>query len=78
MTRSVPLMMNVPFSVSMGISPKYTSCCLMSRMLRVPVSGSLSQTTRRMVTLRGTVKFIPRSWHSGTSYLNFRATGSPQ
>src|SRR4030095_505567 len=50
----------------------------MSRIDRLPVSGSLSQTTRRIVTLRGTVKFMPRSWHSGTSYLNFKATGSPQ
>jgi hypothetical protein len=28
-TRSVPLMMNVPFSVISGISPKYTGCSLM-------------------------------------------------
>src|ERR1039458_4275273 len=33
MTRSVPLMMNVPLSVMSGISPKNTSCSLMSRTL---------------------------------------------
>ncbi len=33
MTRSVPLMMNVPLFVISGISPKKTSCSLMSRTL---------------------------------------------
>ena len=50
----------------------------MSRMVLAPVSGSLSQTTRRMVTLRGTANVMPRSWHSSTSYLSFRPTGSSQ
>ena len=50
----------------------------MSRMVLAPVSGSLSQTTRRIVTLRGTAKVIPRSWLSSTSYLSFRPTGSSQ
>ena len=27
--------------------------------------------------MSGTVKVMPRSWHSATSYLNFRATVSP-
>ncbi len=40
-TRSVPLMMNVPLSVISGTSPKKTSCSLMSRMERLPVSGIL-------------------------------------
>ncbi len=52
-TRSVPLMMNVPFCVISGMSPKKTSCSLMSRMERLPVSGSLSQMVRRIVTLSG-------------------------
>ena len=50
----------------------------MSRIVRAPVSGSLSQTTRRMVTLRGTANVMPRSWHSSTSYLSLRPTGSSQ
>ena len=50
----------------------------MSRMVLAPVSGSLSHTTRRMVTFRGTANVMPRSWHSSTSYLSFRPTGSSQ
>ncbi len=50
----------------------------MSRMVLAPVSGSLSHTTRRIVTFRGTAKVIPRSWHSSTSYLSFRPTASSQ
>ena len=42
MTRSVPLMMNVPLSVISGMSPKKTSSSLASRMCLTPVSGSLS------------------------------------
>src|SRR6185295_6615344 len=41
------------------------------------VSGSLFQTTRRIVTLSGTAKVMPRSWHSSTSYLSFMATVVP-
>ncbi len=52
-TRSVPLMMKVPFSVISGTSPKNTSCSLMSRMERLPVSASLSKMVKRMVTLSG-------------------------
>src|SRR5579862_609217 len=48
----------------------------MSRIVFAWVSGSLSQTTRRIVTFRGTAKVIPRSWHSSTSYLSFNPTGS--
>src|ERR1043165_9739782 len=48
----------------------------MSRMVRAWVSGSLSQTTRRMVTFNGTAKVMPRSWHSSTSYLSLSPTGS--
>ena len=47
-------------------------------MVLAPVSGSLSQTTSRMVTFRGTAKVMPRSWHSSTSYLSFSPTGSSQ
>ena len=54
MTRSVPLMTNVPVSVISGTSPKYTSCSLMSRIVLTPVSGSLFHTTKRIVTFRGT------------------------
>ncbi len=50
----------------------------MSRIVFTPVSGSLFQTTRRMVTLRGTAKVMPRSWHSSTSYLSFSPTVCPQ
>ena len=50
----------------------------MSRIVLAPVSASLSQTTRRIVTLSGTAKVIPRSWHSSTSYLSFKPTGSSQ
>ncbi len=50
----------------------------MSRMVLAPVSASLSQTTRRMVTLRGTANVMPRSWHSSTSYLSFSPTASSQ
>ncbi len=50
----------------------------MSRIVLTPVSGSLFQTTRRMVTLRGTANVMPRSWHSSTSYLSFIATVVPQ
>src|SRR2546430_10612844 len=50
----------------------------MSRMVFTPVSGSLFQTTRRMVTLSGTAYVMPRSWHSSTSYFSFIATVWPQ
>ena len=50
----------------------------MSRIVLTPVSGSLFQTTSRMVTLRGTAKFMPRSWHSSTSYFSLRPTVWPQ
>ncbi len=30
------------------------------------------------MTLRGTANVIPRSWHSSTSYLSLRPTGSSQ
>src|SRR5258706_9720249 len=49
----------------------------MSRISFEPDSVSFSYTTRRILTLRGTVKCMPRSWHSSTSYLNLRPTGSP-
>src|SRR5215470_5142856 len=76
-TRSVPLMMNVPFCVISGTSPKKTSCSLMSRMERLPVSASLSQMVSRIVTLSGAEYVMPRSSHSATSYFNCRPTGSP-
>ena len=41
MTRSVPLMMKVPLSVISGISPKKTSCSLISRTVLTPVSALL-------------------------------------
>src|SRR5262245_25402680 len=50
----------------------------MSRISLFPDSASFSYTTSRIFTLRGTVKCMPRSWHSATSDLNFRLTGSPQ
>src|SRR4051812_6066672 len=50
----------------------------MSRMVLAWVSGSLSHTTRRIVTLRGTANVMPRSWHSSTSYFSFKPTGSSQ
>src|SRR6266516_4893633 len=50
----------------------------MSRMVFTPVSGSLFQTTRRIVTLSGTAYVMPRSWHSSTSYFSFRPTVLPQ
>ena len=50
----------------------------MSRMVLTPVSGSLFQTTSRMVTLSGTAYVMPRSWHSSTSYFSFIATVWPQ
>src|ERR1700680_5319748 len=77
MTRSVPLMMKVPFWVISGTSPKNTSCSLMSRMERLPVSASLSKMVRRMVTLSGAEYVMPRSSHSATSYFNCSPTGSP-
>src|SRR5205814_578114 len=43
-----------------------------------PVSGSLFQTTSRIVTLSGTANVMPRSWHSSTSYLSFIDTVVPQ
>ena len=52
-TRSVPLMMKVPLSVINGISPKKTSCSLISRTLFFWVSGSFEYTVRRMVTFSG-------------------------
>src|SRR5205823_9371763 len=75
--RSVPLMMKVPLSVISGISPKKTSCSLISRTLFFCVSGSLEYTVRRIVTFRGAAYVIPRSWHSCMSYLSCRPTGSP-
>src|SRR5689334_19284281 len=50
----------------------------MSRIVLTPVSGSLFQTTRRIVTLSGTAKVMPRSWHSSTSYFSFIDTVVPQ
>src|ERR1035438_7701131 len=76
-TRSVPLMMNVPFCVISGMSPKKTSCSFMSRTERLPVSGSLSKIVSRMVTFSGAEYVIPRSSHSATSYLSCSPTGSP-
>ena len=76
-TRSVPLMMNVPFSVISGMSPKKTSCSLMSRIVLLPVSASLSKMVSRMVTFSGALNVMPRSSHSGTSYFNCMPTGSP-
>src|SRR5499427_4969581 len=49
----------------------------MSRIVLTPVSGSLFQTTRRIVTLSGTANVMPRSWHSSTSYLSFIETVVP-
>ena len=42
MTRSVPLITNVPCSVMSGMSPKKTSSSFASRIVLTPVSGSLS------------------------------------
>ena len=50
----------------------------MSRMVFTPVSGSLFQTTRRIVTFSGTAYVMPRSWHSSTSYFSFSPTVLPQ
>src|SRR6476646_2006653 len=50
----------------------------MSRMVFTPVSGSLFQTTRRIVTFSGTAYVMPRSWHSSTSYFSFSPTVFPQ
>src|SRR6266852_4723267 len=50
----------------------------MSRIVLTPVSGSLFQTTSRMVTLSGTAYVMPRSWHSSTSYFSFSPTVFPQ
>ena len=50
----------------------------MSRMVLTPVSGSLFQTTSRIVTFSGTAKVMPRSWHSSTSYFSFSPTVWPQ
>src|SRR6185312_14836619 len=58
-TRSVPFTMNVPFWVMSGMSPKKTSCSLMSRILFAPVSASLSKMVRRMVTLSGAEYVMP-------------------
>src|SRR5579872_5422605 len=76
-TRSVPFTMNVPFSVISGTSPKKTSCSLMSRIERFPVSASLSKIVRRIVTFNGAEYDMPRSSHSATSYLSCKPTGSP-
>src|SRR3974390_3192488 len=70
-------MMNVPLAVISGTSPKKTSCSFMSRMERLPVSGSLSKMVSRMVTFSGAEYVIPRSSHSATSYFNCSPTGSP-
>src|SRR5579872_4452812 len=69
--------MNVPLSVISGTSPKNTSCSLMSRMERLPVSASFSKMVSRMVTLSGAEYVMPRSSHSLTSYFNCNVTGSP-
>src|SRR5262245_19851407 len=50
----------------------------MSRSSLLPDAESFSYTTRRIFTLSGTVKCMPRSWHSATSYLYLRLTVSPQ
>src|SRR6185436_8803000 len=50
----------------------------MSRISFCPEAVSFSYTTSRIFTLSGTVKCMPRSWHSATSYLYLRLTGSPQ
>src|SRR5687767_1802391 len=49
----------------------------MSRIVLTPVSGSLFQTTRRIVTFSGTANVMPRSWHSSTSYFSFSVTVWP-
>src|SRR5690606_29990096 len=43
-----------------------------------PVSGSLFQTTSRIVTFSATANVMPRSWHSSTSYFSFSWTVVPQ
>src|SRR5580692_12050067 len=70
-------MMKVPFWVISGTSPKKTSCSLMSRIERLPVSASLSKIVRRIVTFSGAEYVMPRSWHSFTSYFSCNVTGSP-
>src|SRR5229473_2116392 len=45
-TRSVPLIMKVPFWVINGTSPKKTSCSLMSRMERFPVAALVAEVRR--------------------------------
>src|SRR5688572_24440911 len=70
--------MNVPLSVISGISPKKTSSSLISRIVETPVSASLSNTVKRILTFSGTLYDIPRSWHSCWSCLCLSPTGSPQ
>jgi hypothetical protein len=41
-TLSVPFTIKVPFGVISGMSPKNTSCSLMSRIDLLPVSASFS------------------------------------
>ena len=53
MTRSVPVTINVPSSVISGISPKKTSCSLMSRMDFWSPAPSFSKTVSRMLTFSG-------------------------
>ena len=76
-TRSVPFTMKVPFGVISGMSPKNTSCSLMSLIDLLPVSASFSYMVSRTVTFNGAEKVMPRSSHSCWSYFNCKDTGSP-
>src|SRR5205814_1889464 len=66
-TRSVPLMMNVPFSVIIGKSPMKTVCSLIS-----PVWAFM----KRAVTKRGREKVISFSLHSSSEYFGGSNSGS--
>ena len=70
-TRSAPLMMNVPSSVSRGRSPRYTSFSMISPA-RLSPPASFSQTIKRSFALRGAAYVMSRSMHSSTEYF-----GSP-
>ncbi len=76
-TRSVPLMMKVPFSVIRGISPRYTFCSITLPTRRSFVCSSRSYTVRRSITRRGATYVIPLWRHSSASCFWRQNTSTP-
>src|SRR5208283_934588 len=67
MTRSAPLMINVPRSVMYGRLPRYTTSSIVSEK-SFPFSA-LEE--RRSFAFNGTAYVNPRSWHSRIEYFGF-------